>query len=256
MFNVKNFRRTFQILLGIDRNLQIYCLASVLSRFSSDLLGGGLFFIFLRQIGIEMIELGALSSLYAAFKIILGPVAGGLSDKYGRRRLILINYFGNLLTPVAAFLASHWTWLLPAWILSNLLEAVSSPARQAFVADVTKTESRQTAMATLNTMMAVPGLICPPLGGLLAEHFGIRSIFLIQFLFNSLGALTLFGFLRETMQTTSIKEEKKAGGCLRTFKGYFSFVRSGLSLIPKEGRRNLTAIIIMGCLRDIEGGNP
>lgn len=248
---LKNF---FQRFLGLDRNLQIYCLANVLNRFGEGLIGGGLFSIFLRQLGIEMFELGALSSLYAASKIVLGPIAGGLSDRYGRRRLILINYFGNLLTPFACLIATHWTWLLPALIMNNLLQTVSNPAYQAFVADVTKTESRQTAMGTLNTIMAAPMLIFPPVGGLLAELYGIRILFLIQFLFSLLGGLILFTFFRESMQSTSIKKEKSIGGWVRRFKGYLSSVRSGLSLITKEKRMNLTAIIIMLCLRDIEFG--
>jgi len=86
-----------QIFLGMHRDLQIYCLAILFTRFGSELLGGGLFQIFLRQLGIELLELGALSSLYAVFRFFLRPLAGGLSDRCGRRKLILLNPFGYII---------------------------------------------------------------------------------------------------------------------------------------------------------------
>lgn len=233
-------------------NLQVLCLANIVSGFGSGLLGGGLFVIFLRSLGIEMIELGVIGSVIAGSNWVLRPIAGRFSDQYGRRRLILINSFGGLISPALALVAPHWTWLIPGWIFSSLLGIISGPAYQAFTGDATDAKSRQTALATLDTLNAIPSLISPTLGGILAEFWGIRPLFILQLFFSAASAIVLFCYIEETIPSSDDQQVESGKSWQEKVHDHVRFIKNGLRLIPKQGGRNLVAVIIMGCLWDIE----
>jgi MFS family permease len=238
--------------LGMNRNLQVFCLANIVSGFGSGLLGGGLFVIFLRSLGIEMIELGIIGSIIAGLNWVLRPIAGRLSDQYGRKRLILIYSFGSLILPALALVAPHWMWLVPGWILNSLLGIISSPAYMAFMGDATDAKSRQTALASLDTLNSIPSLISPTLGGILADFWGIRALFVFELLFGAVSAFIIFGYIKDTVPSRVSQQVESGKKWQEKVHEHMLFIKNGLSLISKQGGRNLIAVIIIGCLWDIE----
>lgn len=236
----------------MSKNLQILCLANIVSGFGSGLLGGGLFVIFLRSLGIEMIELGVMGSVIAGLNWILRPFAGRISDLYGRKKLILIYSFGSLISPVLAFVAPHWTWLVPGWIFSSLLGIISGPAYQAFTGDATDAKSRQTALATLDTLNAIPSLISPTVGGILADFWGIRPLFILELFLGAASAFIIFRYIEDTIPSGGPHRAQAKKTWQEKIHDHVKFIENGLRLISKQGGRNLFAVIIMGCLWDIE----
>jgi MFS family permease len=236
----------------MSRNLQVLCLASIVSGFGGSLLGGGLFVIFLRSLGIEMIELGAVGSLIAGLNWVLRPVAGRIADLYGRKRLILINSFGSLVSTILAIVAQHWTWLVPGWIFISLLGILCGPAYQAFIGDATEAKNRQAAMATMDTLTSIPSLISPTLGGILATFWGIRPLFVVELIFETTSAFILLRYIEDIIPAKVAKQVESKKRLTEKLRDHLVYLKDGLHMITRQGGRNLVAVIAIGCLWDLE----
>jgi len=236
----------------MSRNLQVLCLASIVSGFGGSLLSGGLFVLFLRSLGIEMIELGVVGSIIAGLNWILRPIAGRIADLYGRKKLILINSFGSLISTILAIVAQHWTWLVPGWIFGSLLGILCGPAYQAFIGDATDAKNRQTALATMDTLTSVPSLISPTLGGILATFWGIRSLFVIELILEATGAFILLRYIEDVVPPRVVEKAESKKKLIEKVRDHLKYLRDGLSMITRQGGRNLVAVIAIGCLWDIE----
>ncbi|MDR3510823.1 MAG: TCR/Tet family MFS transporter [Caulobacteraceae bacterium] len=104
---------------------------------------------------------------WGAMQFIVGPVLGMLSDRFGRRPVLLISIFGlggDFL--VMAFAPSLW-WLLAGRVLNGMTAASFSTAN-AYVADVTPLENRARNFGLMSSAFSIGFLGGPLLGGVLA----------------------------------------------------------------------------------------
>jgi DHA1 family tetracycline resistance protein-like MFS transporter len=86
---------------------------------------------------------GLAFTLFAAMQFVASPVLGALSDRFGRRPIILLSNVGLGLDYVLMALAPNVTWLLVGRVLAGLTSA-SITAAGAYVADVTPERERAT----------------------------------------------------------------------------------------------------------------
>lgn len=113
--------------------------------------------------------LGLLIAIFAFAQFVFSPIVGGLSDKYGRKNLIIIGLlifaFGQL-----CFSLSTQIWMLFASrFFIGLGSAFIGPPIMAFVADITPYEERGKGMALLGAAMSLGFMIGPGIGGFLAQ---------------------------------------------------------------------------------------
>lgn len=111
---------------------------------------------------------GYLATVYAVLNFLAGPILGGLSDRFGRRPVLL----GGMATLGANFLImgmaqSIWVLFLGR-ILSGMAGATFSTA-QAYIADVTEPERRGQAFGMIGAAFGVGFILGPLMGGLLGE---------------------------------------------------------------------------------------
>jgi len=118
---------------------------------------------------------GAAFTLFAAMQFLAAPVLGALSDRFGRRPVILLSNLGLGLEYIVMALAPNITWLLVGRVLSGMTSASISVAG-AYVADVTPERERAAGFAMLGTAFGVGFVLGPALGGLLGA-FGPRVPF-------------------------------------------------------------------------------
>jgi DHA1 family tetracycline resistance protein-like MFS transporter len=112
---------------------------------------------------------GLLLTIFAAIQLLAAPVLGNLSDRYGRRPILLgslaalgINYF------VVGF-APHVSWIFIGQILAGVFAATYSTA-SAYIADISAPAERAKHFGMLSAAFSAGFVIGPMLGGLLAEH--------------------------------------------------------------------------------------
>ncbi|MFZ5843266.1 MAG: TCR/Tet family MFS transporter [Pseudomonadota bacterium] len=130
---------------------------------------------------------GLFSLAWAMMQFLCSPVLGALSDRFGRRPVILISCFGLGLDYLLMALAPNLWWLFIGRVLSGITAASFSTAG-AYVADVTPAEKRAASFGMLGAAWGIGFVIGPALGGVLG---GIDS----RLPFWVAGALTLLNAL-------------------------------------------------------------
>jgi MFS transporter, DHA1 family, tetracycline resistance protein len=111
---------------------------------------------------------GIVGSLWALMQFVCAPVIGSLSDRFGRRPVILISAAGLSLDWVLMALAPNLWWLVVARLISGATSA-SATALFAYVADVTTPENRARAFGITGAAISAGFVLGPALGGVLGE---------------------------------------------------------------------------------------
>ncbi len=110
--------------------------------------------------------MGLFGTAWALMQFIFSPVLGALSDRFGRRPVILISNFGMGLDYVLMALAPSLGWLLVGRIISGITAASISTAG-AYIADVTPPERRAAGFGLIGLGFGLGFVLGPSLGGLL-----------------------------------------------------------------------------------------
>ncbi|HEY5850128.1 MAG TPA: TCR/Tet family MFS transporter [Lysobacter sp.] len=110
----------------------------------------------------------AFGFLFAAIQFVTSPIQGALSDRFGRRPVILISCLGLGLDFVFMALAPSLVWLLVGRIISGITSASFTTAN-AYVADVTPADKRAKSYGLLGAAFGVGFIIGPLIGGELGE---------------------------------------------------------------------------------------
>jgi DHA1 family multidrug resistance protein-like MFS transporter len=125
---------------------------------------------YMDQLGAGGLELGLLVASYAVMRLIFGPIWGSLSDRIGRKPVMLIGIFGYGVTMVGFGLATQLWMMFVARILSGVLSSATSPTTMAYIGDSTSEEERGGGMGLLGAAAGMGTIFGPALGGLLAEY--------------------------------------------------------------------------------------
>ncbi|WP_414449900.1 MFS transporter [Burkholderia sp. 22PA0099] len=105
--------------------------------------------------------------VWGAMQLVCGPLLGALSDRVGRRPVLLISLFGLAVDSFVMALAPNLAWLFAGRVLNGLTSSSLATAN-AYVADVTPPEQRARAFGRIGAAVSLGFLAGPALGGLLA----------------------------------------------------------------------------------------
>jgi MFS transporter, DHA1 family, tetracycline resistance protein len=112
---------------------------------------------------------GLLGSLYATMQFAGGPFLGGLSDRHGRRPVLLLCLLGASLAYLLLGLASTLSILVLAVVLAGATSGTLATA-QAYIADSTTKEERARGLGLIGAAFGLGLMAGPALGGLLSLH--------------------------------------------------------------------------------------
>ena len=112
--------------------------------------------------------LGIFGTVFAGMQFFFSPVLGSLSDRFGRRPVVLLSNFGLGLDYLVMAWAPALNWLFLGRLISGLT-ASSIPTAMAYMADVTSREKRAAAFGMLNAAFGIGFVLGPALGGLLGN---------------------------------------------------------------------------------------
>src|SRR5437016_12081409 len=112
--------------------------------------------------------LGIFGTVFALMQFFFSPVLGVLSDRFGRRPVILLSNLGLGLDYVVMALAPTMSWLFIGRIISGITTS-SIPTAMAYISDVTPKEKRAAAFGLIGVAFGVGFVLGPAVGGLLGE---------------------------------------------------------------------------------------
>ncbi len=112
---------------------------------------------------------GLFGTVWAFMQFAFSPVLGALSDRYGRRPVVLLSNFGMGLDYILMALAPN-LWLLFVGRVISGITASSISAAYAYIADVTAPEKRARSFGLLGAAFGAGFVLGPAIGGLLASH--------------------------------------------------------------------------------------
>jgi len=109
---------------------------------------------------------GLFGTTFAAMQFLFAPVLGSLSDRFGRRRVILLSNVGLGLDYVLMALAPSLWWLFAGRLVSGITSS-SVPTAMAYIADVTEPDERAAKFGMLGVAFGIGFIVGPSVGGLL-----------------------------------------------------------------------------------------
>ena len=142
-----------------------------------DILALGIIIPVLTPLVLRMVGGSAESTAYyiaifgtswAAMQFVAGPLLGALSDRFGRRPVVLLSNFGLGLDYVVMALAPTPAWLFVGRVVSGFTSG-SIPTAYAYIADVTPPEKRSQSFGMIGAAFALGFVVGPALGGALGQ---------------------------------------------------------------------------------------
>jgi len=109
---------------------------------------------------------GLLLTVWSLMQFLFSPLLGALSDRFGRRPVLILSAIGLGLDYVVMALAPNLAWLFVGRVLSGIT-AASYPTAAAYVADVTPPERRAAAFGMIGAAWGVGFILGPAFGGVL-----------------------------------------------------------------------------------------
>src|ERR1700761_2655612 len=127
------------------------------------------------DMGMAATQTGVFAFVWAAMQFVFAPVMGALSDRFGRRPVVLLSNFGLGCDYVLMALAPTLSWLFVGRVISGIT-AASIPTANAYIADVTPEEQRAAKFGMLGAAFGLGFIIGPAVGGFLGGY-GLRYPF-------------------------------------------------------------------------------
>ena len=120
---------------------------------------------------------GWLMFAYAFMQFFFSPILGNLSDKYGRRPVLLLSLFGFGIDYIFVAFAPSIVWLFVGRIIAGIMGASFTTAT-AYIADVSEPEKRAQNFGMIGVAFGLGFIIGPVLGGMIGGAYGPRAPFL------------------------------------------------------------------------------
>lgn len=158
------------------------------------------------QLGGDERHAGLLLASYALMQFIFAPILGKISDKYGRRPVLL---FGMLGASIAFLIFSfaNQLWLL---FVSRMFAGISNAnisVAQAYIADITNPKERTVKMGIIQAAFSLGFIIGFPIGGILSEQFSISTPSILASSLSMINAIFAYFLLPESLNQKNRKME-------------------------------------------------
>lgn len=164
--------------------------------------------------------IGIMTALYALMQFVFAPILGALSDRLGRRPVLLLSLAGAAVNYLfLAFAPSLWMLLLGRAIAG--LTSANVSVATAYITDISPEETRARRFGLLNAMFGAGFIIGPVLGGALGDY-GLRLPFMAAAVLNAGNLLLALFTLPESRTPTREKIDLAALNPLRPLRWVFS----------------------------------
>ncbi|MFZ6035317.1 MAG: MFS transporter [Patescibacteria group bacterium] len=198
-----------------------------------DLLGFGIILPLLPYIAERFkaspLEIGLLTAVYSFFQLVASPILGRLSDRYGRKKLLIISQAGSAVGYLLLGLAGN----LPLLFLSRIIDGITGgniSIAQAYIADITTKENRAKGMGIMGAAFGLGFIFGPAIGGALSRiSYSAPAYFATAI--SLITVMTTFLFLKETVNTRAAVRSPKTKFTFAEFRKVLTLYPIGILIV-------------------------
>ncbi|MCW3991651.1 MAG: MFS transporter [Candidatus Bathyarchaeota archaeon] len=192
--------------LALEGNIRVLAVQIIVSQF-----GFGMFYVvwqpYILSTGVSVVSLGVVQSVINLSSASGSIVWGVLSDRFGRKPIMLASNASRVLALLALVLSGDFTFLVAFgfFVGFSALFMQGNPARMALISESVGDKRRATAYSTIMSVSQITSTITASAGGYLAVTAGYHLIFYICMAGDIVGLLLVALFIEET------REERSSG---------------------------------------------
>lgn len=176
-----------------------------------------------QDIGASPTQLGFLMAVYSLMQLFFGPMWGRISDKIGRKPVIMIGIFGLALSFFLMGISSSLWMLFVARIIGGLLSAANMPTVTAYVADITSSEDRGKGMGIIGAAIGLGFVLGPAIGGMFSK-ISLSTPFYIACVSSLLTFFIVWFFLKESLTEEKRNQQREKTSLWQAFSGPISIL--------------------------------
>ena len=146
------------------------------------------------------VAMGALMAIFSLMQFLFSPMWGSLSDRFGRKPILMLGVFGNAISMLALGLSTQLWMLFAARGLAGILSSATLPTAMAYISDSTDKKSRGGGMGVIGAAMGLGMILGPGAGGMLSA-ISLQAPFYFAAVLSLIAMAAIWFFLPETLVT-------------------------------------------------------
>jgi MFS family permease len=187
-----------------------------------DSIGGTMLYPFFslyitKKFEVGMTEAGLVLGIFSLAGLFGQMIGGALTDKFGRRKLIIFGLVFSALSTLTLGLVKNFAVLIPLAIVIGLLSDLAGPARNAMVADLLPEHQRHEGFGIMRVVGNLAWIIGPTIGGFVAAR-SFLALFITDAIISCVVAFLFYLFVAESKPKGKTNEPQES--FVQTFIGY------------------------------------
>jgi MFS transporter, DHA1 family, multidrug resistance protein len=176
------------------------------------------------EMGASPTELGLLMAVYSLMQLLFAPIWGRISDRIGRKPVMMIGIFGLALSFFLMGLSTELWMLFAARVVGGILSSANMPTVMAYVADITTEEDRGKGMGIIGASVGLGFIFGPAIGGIFSE----QNLHLPFYIAGVSALLTFFLVMFVLKESLTLEQRRhqvrERTPLLKAFKGHLSIL--------------------------------
>ena len=157
------------------------------------------------------VEMGGLMAIFSAMQFLFSPMWGTLSDRFGRKPILMLGVFGNGLSMFALGLSTQLWMLFAARGLAGVLSSATLPTAMAYISDSTDEKNRGGGMGVIGAAMGLGMVLGPGIGGLMSS-ISLQAPFYFAAILSLVAMVAIWLFLPESLEAAKRETSVKIQG--------------------------------------------
>ncbi|HUE99153.1 MAG TPA: MFS transporter [Anaerolineales bacterium] len=211
------FARLTKIYHEFPRLFWVVVAVSFVDRIGATLLFPFFALYITQKFNVGMTQAGILLGMSSLFGLIGSTIGGALTDKFGRKQLILFGLVFSAVSTLTFGLVTEINVLYPLMVVVGLLSSVAHPAHDAMIADILPEKQRQEGFGILRVVGNLSWIIGPTIGGFVA-NINFFYLFVIDAVISCIVAAIIFRAIPETKPEPHAHAESES--FIQTVFGY------------------------------------
>ena len=163
---------------------------------------------YIESFGGNGLGLGMLMAIFSVMQFIFAPIWGALSDRFGRKPILLIGAFGNAISLLMFGFSTQLWMMYVARGLGGILSSATLPTAMAYIGDTTDHKNRGAGMGLVGAAMGMGMVLGPGLGGTLAKT-SLSTPFFFAAGLSMIALLLIFIFVPESLEKSKRDQSSK-----------------------------------------------